>query len=427
MTGNVQRSLHDSPLGTPEGRAIRDRVAALVPMIRQHAAEGETLGCLPLPTLNALADAGVFRISVPIEYGGYALGARDLVEIVSEIARGDGSAAWIAMIGSGFARVMLTFPDQAVKEVYGLVPGWKGPVVASASLFSEKIQRARKVEGGYVVEAGGKWGFGSGCKHAAFVVVGAQIGDDRGMVLLERGQYEIVDDWKVMGLCGSSSNSITVTEDVFVPEHRVANLANMPTGLDGLRKRFAGLGYKLDGLGLMLIVAMETMAIPLGMARGAFDCFVEQCEKKKPFNLPYDTLAATPSIEVVAGKTKAMINAAQALIYGRADYIDRKALAGEAFTPAEEAEIMMDFVHAGNSCGQAIDMIQIALGSFTVSLSNPIQRFVRDTRVALTHGSTRLDPAAEISGRLLMGLPPLGGFAAAVPGVEKAAQGVRAA
>ena len=178
MTGNAQRSLHDSPLGTPEGRAIRDRVAALVPTIRQHAAEGEKLGCLPLPTLNALADAGVFRISVPIEYGGYALGARDLVEIVSEIARGDGSAAWITMIGSGFARVMLTFPDQAVKDVYGLVPGWKGPVVASASLFSEKIQRARKVEGGYVVEAGGKWGFGSGCKHAAFVVVGAQIGDE---------------------------------------------------------------------------------------------------------------------------------------------------------------------------------------------------------------------------------------------------------
>ena len=427
MSGIGPTSIHESPLGTAEGRAIRDRVAGLVPLIREHAAEGEKIGCLPLPTLNALADAGVFRISVPIEYGGFALGARDLVEIVAEIARGDGSAAWIAMIGSGFARVMLTFPDQAVKEVYGLVPEWKGPVVASASLFSEKIQRARKVDGGYIVEAGGKWGFGSGCKHAAFVVVGAQIGDDRGMVLLERGQYEIVDDWKVMGLCGSSSNSITVTEDVFVPEHRVANLANMPKGLDGLRSRFAGLGYKLDGLGLMLIVAMETMAIPLGMARGAFECFVQQCEKKKPFNLPYDTLAATPSIEVVAGKTRAMINAAEALIFGRADYIDRKALAGEPFTPAEEAEIMMDFVHAGNVCGQAIDMIQIALGSFTVSLSNPIQRYVRDTRVALTHGSTRLDPAAEISGRLLMGLAPLGGFAAAVPGIDKAAQGVRAA
>ncbi|HEU4960745.1 MAG TPA: acyl-CoA dehydrogenase family protein [Sphingomonas sp.] len=427
MSGTGRSSIHESIHSTQQGREIRDRVAALVPTIREHALEGERLGCLPLPTLNALADAGVFRISVPLEHNGLALGARDLVEIVSEIARGDGSAAWIAMIGSGFARVMLTFPEQAVKDVYGLVPKWKGPVVASASLFSEKIQRARKVDGGYLVEAGGKWGFGSGCKHAAFVVVGAQIGDDRGMVLLERGQYEIVDDWKVMGLCGSSSNSITVTEDVFVPEHRFANLADLPKNLGELRNRFSGLGYKLDGLGLMLIVAMETMAIPLGMARGAFECFVQQSEKKKPFNLPYETLAATPSIEVVAGKARAMINAAEALIFGRADYIDRKAQAGEAFTSSEEAEIMMDFVHAGNVCGAAIDMIQIALGSFTVSLANPIQRFARDTRVALTHGSTRLDPAAEISGRQLMGLPPLGGFAAAVPGVDKAAQGVRAA
>lgn len=242
----------------------------------------------------------------------------------------------------------------------------------------------------------------------------------RGMVLLERGQYEIVDDWKVMGLCGSSSNSVTVPADVFVPEHRFADLADLPTNLGNLRNRFGGLGYRLDGLGLMLIVAMETMAITLGMARGAFDCFVAQCEKKKPFNLPYETLAATPSIEVVAGKTRAMINAAEALIFSRADHIDRKATAGEAFTPSEESEIMMDFVHAGNVCGAAIDMIQIALGSFTVSLSNPIQRYARDTRVALTHGSTRLDPAAEISGRQLMGLPPLSAFAAAVPGVDKA-------
>lgn len=427
MPGIARTPIHESIHTTALGREIRDKVRALVPAIRENALEGEQLGCLPPATLSALADAGVFRISVPLEYNGFALGARDLAEIVTEVARGDGSAGWITMIASGFARVMLTFPDRAVEEVYSLVPEWQGPVVASASLFSEKIQRARKVEGGYIVEAGGKWGFGSGSKHAAFMVVGAHIDDMRGMILLEKGQYEIVDDWKVMGLCGSSSNSVTVTQDVFVPDHRVADLANMPAGLGNLRNRFGGLGYRLDGLGLMLIVAMETMAITLGMAKGAFDCFVAQCENKKPFNLPYDTLAATPSIEVVAGKTRAMINAAEALIFSRADHIDRKAAAGEEFTPSEESEIMMDFVHAGNVCGAAIDMIQIALGSFTVALSNPIQRYARDTRVALTHGSTRLDPAAEISGRQLMGLPPLSGFAAAIPGVDKARKSPQAA
>lgn len=415
-------AIHESPYSSETGRRIRDRVRALVPTIRAHAAEGERLGCLPQATLEALTGADAFRISAPLEYGGLALGARDLAEIITEIARGDGSAAWIAMIASGFTRVMLTFPDRAVEDVYRLVPTWQGPIVASASLFSDKIQRARAVEGGYIVEAGCKWAFGSGCKHAAFLVVGVQLDDARAMVLLERGQYEILDDWQVMGLSGSSSNSVRAPADVFVPAHRFAQLAEMPANLDALRTRFGGLGYQLDGLGLMLIVAMETMAITLGMARGAFDCFVEQCETKKPFNLPYETLAAMPSIEVVAGKVRAMINAAEALIFARADRIDRKAAAQEPFAPDEEAEIMMDFVHAGNVCGAAIDMIQIALGSSTVSLSNPIQRYVRDTRVALTHGSTRLDPAAEISGRQLMGLPPFAAFAAAVPGVAKAQQ-----
>ena len=35
---------------------------------------------------------------------------------------------------------------------------------------------------------------------------------------------------------------------------------------------------------------------------------------RKPFNLPYATVAETPSTQVVAGRVNAMINAAEALI-----------------------------------------------------------------------------------------------------------------
>lgn len=423
-------SIHESPFTTPEGRRIRDAVRAAVPLIRENAPEGEEIGCLPSPTLNALHETGAFRASVPMELGGYALGARDLAEIVSAAASGDGSAGWTTMIASGFTRVMLTFPQETVTEVYARAPQWPGPVVASASLFSERIQKARPVPGGYLIEAGNKWGFGSGSKHAAYLVVGIEVETapgttTRAMALLEKGQYEIVDDWHVMGLSGSSSNSVTTPAEVFVPERRVADLAGMPGRLDGLHQRYAGLGFALDARGLMLIVAMETMAVVLGMAKGAFDCFLDQSRRKKPFNLPYDTLAATPSVQVVAGKTHAMINAAESLLFGRADHIDRKARDGQPFTAAEESEITMDFVHAGNVCGAAIDAIQIALGSSTVSLRNPIQRFARDARVALTHGSTRLDPAAEISGRHLMGQTPFTDGMAAVPGVAKAAEAPR--
>lgn len=423
-------SIHESPSSTPEGRRIRDEVRELVPLIRENAAAGEELGCLPPATLDALHRTGLFRASVPREFGGYALGARDLAEIVTAVATGDGSAAWLAMIASGFARVMLTFPEDTVREVYSRSLDWPGPVVASASLFSERIQRASRVPGGYAIPAGNKWGFGSGCKHAAYVVVGIEVpagpGSMRAMALLEKGQYEIVDDWHVMGLRGSSSNSVRTTEEIFVPEQRVADLARMPERLDQLHEHYQGLGYQLDGRGQMLIPALETMAVTLGMAQGAFECFLDQSRRKKPFNLPYDTLAATTSVQVAAGKTHAMINAAESLLFGRADYIDRKAQAREPFTAAEESAIMMDLVHAGNVCGAAIDTLQLTLGSSTVSVRNPIQRFARDVRVALTHGSTRLDPSAEISGRHLLGQPPFTDGMAAVPGVAKAAETAQA-
>jgi alkylation response protein AidB-like acyl-CoA dehydrogenase len=368
----------------------------------------------------------ISRISIPVECGGFALGARDVAEIVTAVARGDGGTAWITMIASGFARVVMTFPSQTVHEIYQRSADWPGPIVAGASLFSEKVQHGRKVDGGYIVNAGGKWGFGSGCKHAAYVCVGIEYEDAerqkrRGMALLEKGQYHIVDDWHVMGLSASSSNSVATNQDIFVAEQRLVELAQFPQRLDAIRGNYTGAGYRLNGLGLMLYVALETMAIVLGMAWGTFECFVEQAKARKPFNLPYKTLSEMPSMHVTAGKARAMINSAQAVLYSRADQLDAMARQDLTVSPTQEGEFMMDFAHAGSICGQAVDMLQLAIGSSTISENNPIQRFARDARVALTHGSTRLDPLAEITGRQILGQPPFAGFSGAIPGVPDAA------
>ncbi|PRY18285.1 acyl-CoA dehydrogenase family protein [Kineococcus rhizosphaerae] len=418
-------TIHESPLSTETGRQIRDGVLALVPQIRAAAREGEKLGCLPPATLNALAELDVFRLSIPEKFGGLALGARDLAEIILAVARADGSAGWQTMISSGFTRVVLTFPEETVAEVFEKTKTWEGPIVASASLFSDRIQRATKVPGGHVVAAGGKWGFGSGSKHAAHMVVGVGVeqpdgGFDRLAVLLDKGQYEIVDDWHVMGLSGSSSNSVTITEDVFVPDSRVVPLAELTDRLDAVRTKYEGLGLSMDARGLMIIVTLETMGIAVGMAEGAFDCFLEQTRNKKPFTLDYPSLQETPGTQIVAGKVRSMINAARELVLAKADVIDRKAQAGEPFTAAEETALQMDFVYAGNLAGQAIEQIQFAIGSATVALSNPIQRYARDVRVALTHGSNRLDPSAELAGRDIFGVSKATGGMAGTPGVQKA-------
>jgi alkylation response protein AidB-like acyl-CoA dehydrogenase len=401
------------------GRRIRDTARALVPVLLKNAQEGEALGALPAETLQAMHETGVFKIHLPIELGGYALGARDTVEIIAALGEGDGSAAWTVFVAGGI-RNLLGFPEQTVQEVFKEVDTWVGPLAVGASVFATSVGSARRADGGWLVS--GRWPFGSGCKHAAWAVVGVAYEDGegrprRGMAVLCREQYTILDDWKVMGLQATSSNSVAAEEETFVPDHRFVDMADFPAVMDSVSRRYSGIGFRNGARSLMLITCLSNVAIALGMARGTLQSFAEQAKSRKPFNLPYPTVADMPSAQVAAGTARAMINLAESAILRHADEVDRRAMAGTDFTADEEIEITMDLVYAVKLCADAIDRLQLTLGSSTVALKNPVQRFARDVRVLATHGAIRFDPLAELSGRQALGLEPFPMFAVGVPQV----------
>jgi alkylation response protein AidB-like acyl-CoA dehydrogenase len=392
------------------GRRIRDGIRDLTPILRANAAEGERIGALVPETLKAVSAVGVFKLSLPAEFGGTALGARDIAEIVAALGSGDAAAGWLAVVSIA-TRNSLVFPERTVEEVLRDAKTWEGPIVCGASVLSQVVGKARKVDGGWMIS--GKWTFGSGSRHVAWATLGVEYTAEdgqvhRAMALLPREEFRILDDWHVMGLMGTSSNSITtIGEEGFVPDHRLFDMAEIPQKMDALRGRYEGLGFKSGTFGVLLLVPVSFAALALGMAEGCLECFVEQAARRKPFNLPYSTVADMPSVQVTAGKARAAINVARATIYGYADELDRRALRGEDFTPPDEPAITMDLIYAITMLAQAIDSLQIALGSSTASLQNPIQRFVRDVRVLQTHGALRLDPMAEINGREVLGLEPL--------------------
>ncbi|MGW0460774.1 acyl-CoA dehydrogenase family protein [Streptomyces tendae] len=395
----------ESPYLSEAGRRVRDAVRQLVPLMREQARESEQLGCLTPDVVKGLDEAGVFRLAMPEELGGYSGGARDHVEVITEIARGDGSAGWVAFIG-GRARTIAAFPEPVVEEIFAMADEWTGPLVAGASTFGGAVGSARKVPGGWMVL--GKWGFGSACKHAAWSTAGVAVDEPgrspRGLVLMSRDQYQILDDWHVMGMSGSSSNSIATDGEVFVPDYRYMNLDDLFPLMARSRERYAAPVFR--GKGNILITELSNICIGLGMAQGALEVLVEMARKRKPFNLPYPSVAEMPSAQVAAGKARAMVNAARAVIMNCADEVDRHCAEDIDFTHSEETEAQMDLVYATRLCAEAIDLVQHTLGSSTVALSNPVQRFVRDARVLTTHGAIRFDPLAEISGRDLFGLPP---------------------
>ncbi|MBW4095706.1 MAG: oxidoreductase [Acidobacteria bacterium] len=399
----------ESPYLSGVGRKMRDEIIELLPLLRDHAAEGEALGELAPATLEAVDRVGAFRVTIPIELGGSALGARDTAEVVKALGQGDAAAGWLVIVSSA-ARNTLSFDPQARDEVFASIADWVGPIMFGATVFAPKVGDGRKVDGGYMVK--GKWSFGSGSKHAAWGTVGFEYDDAssgqrrRAMGILSRDQYTIVDDWHVMGLQATNSNSVRADEEVFVPDYRVVHTEELIQRGDTLRGKYAGLGFKHSPIGGMAATNCAFAALAVGIAQGALDSFLQQAAKRPPFNLPYKTMSQMASIQMVAGKARAAINAADAVLWRHCDEVDRRAVAGEDFLPGSDSEITMDLVHQIHECLRVVDGLLLALGSSAVANSNPIQRAVRDIHVLATHGAFRVDPMAEINGRELFGLEP---------------------
>jgi alkylation response protein AidB-like acyl-CoA dehydrogenase len=404
-----QPKFPESPYLSEVGQRMRGEILEILPLLRQHAAEGEQLGALAPTTLEAVNRIGAFKIALPIELGGFALGTRDSVEIVKALGQGDASAGWLVIVSSA-ARNALGFNPKARDEVFASITDWVGPIMFGATVFAPKVGDGRKVDGGYMMK--GKWSFGSGCKHAAWGAVGFEYDDPasgerrRAMGIVSRDQYEIVDDWHVMGLQATNSNSVRAEQEFFVPDYRIVHTNDLPRVMDGLRGKYSGLAFQHSPIGSMVSMTCTFAALAVGIAQGALDSFLEQAKKRPPFNLPYKTMSEMVSIQVVAGKARAVINGANAVLGRHADEIDRRALAQEDFFPWDEPEITMDLVHQIHECLRVVDGLLLALGSSAVVLSNPLQRALRDIHVLATHGAFRLDPMAEINGRDMFGLPP---------------------
>ncbi|WP_194265935.1 acyl-CoA dehydrogenase family protein [Arthrobacter yangruifuii] len=395
-----------------EGKRLATGARALQHRIRELAPEAERRGRLSPEIVEAFTELGLYRACAPIEYGGSALGARDIAEIARALGQGDAAASWTFFVGTSL-RMVSAFPKPLVDELYSRQQGHVGPLSAGGSTFAAVTGKAVRAEGGWKVE--GKWTYVSGNHDAAWLFGGAAWtdGDRSGhaLLMMDPADVEPLDDWHVAGMMASDSNSITTTKPMFVPDHRFIDMAELPMYLDTAADRFAGLAYQAKTRASMMTATVLNMAALVGMAEGALEVFQELAQKRKPFSPPYDTIAEMASSQVAAGKAKALLGVAGATVLQYADEIDHLAVLGEDYTGDEEAQGCTDLAFAGQLAKDAIDLLLRILGSSGMSLSNPLQRYSRDAAVILSHGAMRLESLAEISGRRLLGQPPFKMFA----------------
>src|SRR6266851_5086344 len=142
---------------------------ALEPLIRATVDEAETARRFPDPVITAMADARIFRQLVPRVAGGDELDPITVLNVVEAISRVDGSAGWVAMIGSGAGLLTGYLDTDVVRECF------VEPNACMCGNLSTLGGRAVAVPGGYRVT--GRWPFMSGCEHSAWMCGNARIFD----------------------------------------------------------------------------------------------------------------------------------------------------------------------------------------------------------------------------------------------------------
>ncbi len=370
---------------------------ALAPAIMARANEIEAGRRLPADLARTFAEAGLFRITTPRKYDGEELHPADIVRVIEEVSRADGSAGWCVMIGAATASIASILPDRWAKEIYGTDPYViTGGAVAPTG-------KAIPVEGGYRVT--GRWQWGSGAQNCQWICGGALLmeGDkprrfDSGepeihLMVFAASQVEILDTWNPSGLRGTGSHDFQVHE-AFVPEGR-------STILGVTRPHIQTPLYRFPFFGLM---AVSVCAVALGIARRAIDELVALASKKVPA-WTQRPLAQRPTIQVQIAEAEAALRSARAFIFDAIDAAWDIASAGQKLSLDARRDLRLAAANAVRQSVRAVDLMYEAGGGSAIHAESPLQRCFRDVHVVTQHVMVNAS-VYEQTGKLFAGIGP---------------------
>ncbi len=390
--------------------SVLEMVRALGPTLRAGALAAERAGRHSDATIAALDEAGVFAIATPAEYGGAELSVRQQLDVITEVAKWDGSAGWTVWVAASTNWLPAGCGPRVIEEVYG--PAWVGPRVAGSSHFPASRGRATRTVGGWTI-SGGPWTFGSDALWAPYTNLGCIADDGDGKYLVgvqvPRDQLRFLDDWNVAGMRATGSVSIELPgDDLFVPEHRVTDFRDVTS--QRIDSGLAGCLWKVPSLGW----AFSLMAgMSVGIALGALDRFVERSAGRPIRGTTYTNQLEAPLTHLMLTEVHSKIRSAALMARANAEETDRLGRLVAAGTPESpeymqhfSARVLAETAYAAKWCAEAIELLQRNSGSTAIMDFEPIQRSWRDARVITLHGALNLEALSENYGRLMAGLQP---------------------
>jgi indole-3-acetate monooxygenase len=379
-----------------------ERARGLAPLLQDADDEIEEHRQLPARVVDALIEGGFFKLLIPRSLGGAELDPLSYVQVLEELGKAEPSTAWCLGQNSGCSMSAAYLDPAIAREIFGPRQGilaW-GPDLPGSG-------RSVVAEGG--IRVTGRWGFATGSRHATWLGAHVPLFDKDGTprlnpngrpqirtVLFPKSRAEIIDNWQVIGLRGTGSDSYAV-EDLFVPQQYTCGRDNPA------ERREDGTLYKFTS---GMVYAMGFSNVSLGIARGAFEAFIELARDKIPRGAR-NPLRNNNVIQSQVAQCEARLRSCRAFIHETLEEMWDEATRHGDFRPDQHPRLRLAATWAIQQSREVVAQIYSAAGATAIFNDNPFERRFRDMHAGSQQGQGR-PVHFETVGQILLGLPPEG-------------------
>jgi alkylation response protein AidB-like acyl-CoA dehydrogenase len=358
--------------------------------IASRREEFERVSHVPRDVIAKLKRAGVYRAATPRRFGGDARPPVEFLHMIERIAVADGSAAWVASFGSATI-YLAALPLATQAQIYA-----EGPdQVFAGGLFP--LQPAQPVDGGFMVN--GTWKFASGCKGADWLGVGIGAGNEGGKprtAVFRPQQVEIVENWDVVGMQGTGSHDLLVTNQ-FAPDEWTF-VRGGESQVDEPLYRYPSIAY----------AAQVLAVVNLGLARAALNA-VNQMSGGRKTTTGAPQLADRAYFRIELSKAEAQVRSARAFFYETTDDVWQSILTGNPVTSEQVSLLRLAATQIAREGADVVHRAYRLGGTAAIYKSHPLQRFLRDSMVVTQHAFLA-EGNYDGAGAVFVGVPPIPGY-----------------
>jgi alkylation response protein AidB-like acyl-CoA dehydrogenase len=375
---------------------LLERAADLVPVLAARETATGAGRRVPDETIDAYHKAGILRVLQPKRFGGHQESFDVFSRIVETLAEGCAASAWVYAVLGEHQWIIASMPEQAQIDVWGDNP----LAVASSSLAPRETARA--VSGGWRL---------SGRFHAQWAIIGAKAEEPSGgkptrYMLVPMAQIEIIDDWHVLGLRGTGSCSLQLT-DVFVPEHRTVLLRDL---MDGTTPGSEALPeYPLLRAPRGYLVPFSLPPVMFTLARRALALVPDTLRTR--ISRGVKEVALSEVVQLRLGEAAAAIDAAVLIMRARRADSVAAVESGVPISAEAVARNRRDVTFAAEQLRRGLEALVGVSGARSVYDADPLQGLLRDVLTIGTHTVVSWQGAMVPYGQMMLGMAPASGDA----------------